>query len=124
MNSFTFGPYIFPMNPTSYSHPGAKPMDISYAIDGSLIVGTALYNQNEITLTWDNVINDINGIVFYLKNFIRKEAERNENNKGPLMFNDHMGIYHGYATLIKSTMSTKKIGPAIAYTFTLTFRLN
>ena len=120
---FKFGEHIFPQGPTSYSIPGVKDIDIAYAVDGTMLATSALYNQNELTLTWENVINDVNGIVSYLKNFVRHEIRDNNRRGGAKFFEDGMNIFRGYATLVGSTMSINKYGASIRYTISLTFRL-
>lgn len=122
--AFTFGSYIFPMNPTRYEMPPTKAIEVGYALDNTMIVNNSLYNQSEFRLVWQNVITDFNGIISYLKSFIRNETARNEQDAGARQFNDNLGIYHGYATLVGAEMSLRKIGPSVAYTFTLTFRMN
>ena len=120
----SFGPHIFPLNPTTYGVPAIKDVNIGYGLDGTMTANTGLYNQAEFTLTWENVINDINGIVVYLKNFIRTESERVANGGGPRFFNDGVGVYRGYATLVGATIGMHKAGPSVGYTISITFRLH
>jgi hypothetical protein len=124
MAAFTFGSYAFPVNPTDYEVPAIKRAEIGYALDKTMIANNSLYNQNEFRVVWRDMITDFNGIVAYLKSFIRNESKRNEDDEGPKLFHDHMGIYHGDATLVSAEMSMRKIGGSVAYTFTLVFRLN
>ena len=120
--AMSFGPYIFPLNPTNYQVPAVKEIDVAYAIDDSLLTGNPLYNQNEFSLTWSGVINDFNGIVVYLKNFIKNEYVRNRKDDGPKMFSDGVGLFRGLATLVGANCSIRKSGGAIVYDFVLVFR--
>lgn len=130
--AFQFGHYVFPMAPTSYNLPGVKSIDVAYAVNGTMLLCATPENENEFSLSWENVINDMNGIVLYLKNFINQEI--NGNNKrhyfyrssinAPKYFNDGIGFFQGYASLTGASMSvTKKGGHAFAYNITLNFKL-
>lgn len=116
--------YTFPMSPTAYSPPTTKSLNIGYSINGDIQVAMPLYAQDEFILTWENVINDFNGIVIYLKNFIHKEIINNQKNPDPLFFSDGLGLWSGNVFFAGASISTKKIGGSIAYTFNITLKAN
>jgi len=122
--AFQFGTYTFPMNPTSYSVPAVKPISLGYSVDGTLIGSTPLYNKNELTVSFENVTDDMNGIVSFIKSMIAQCIIDNRNNQGMKTFSDNIGIWSGNATLMSASCNINKIGDNYAYTFVLTFKLN
>jgi hypothetical protein len=122
--AFSFGTHIFPLNPQSYVVPPIKTIDIGFAVDGTLLLSSPLLNQNEFTLNWTDVIDDFNGIVVDLKNFIANRITENVTCTGSHTFNDGLGLFSGTATLIRANCSVTKKGGAYCYNFALTFKLH
>jgi hypothetical protein len=122
--AFTFGTYTFPINPTSYTLPAVKNISLGYSVDGTLLGSSPLLNQNEFSLSFDNVTEDMNSIVSYLKTMIVGSITNNRSNVGLKAFSDNIGLWSGNATLIKASCFIRKYGNEYVYNFTLTFRLN
>ncbi len=122
--AFQFGTHTFPINPTSYTIPTVKNISLGYAVDGTLLGSSPLLNQNEFTIGFENVTDSMNGIVSYIKDFIADCTTDNRNGQGLKYFTDNIGLWSGYATLIRASCSIRKYGYEYLYTFTLTFKLN
>lgn len=112
------------MNPTSYTLPAIKNIDMTNTIDNTLLVSSPLYNQNEFSISWARVTDAMNLIVTYLKTMINELYTANASNAGALTFNDNLDLWTGTATLIAADCYIEKYGNNYLYTFTLRFKLN
>lgn len=149
MSAFAWGLQVaggqrnsFPMNPSGFIVPASKTTDHSYSIDGTMIVSSPLYNENEFSIEWDRVTrtNDsdttggnMNDIVDFVIGLAAEAEESNRNQVDELNggsvnmyreFYDGTGTISGLAMITGLEVSVKREGRgAQLYTLRLNFKL-